>query len=122
MPVSYSFNGRVFRLDCIAEYENEELRHAYLTALEDPDFPPNAVFLMDVTKSSSLARRSSEDIAETAGFLGPMADKFGKRCAIVAPLDLYYGLMRMASVFGERFGVETAVFRTEEEALEWLGA
>ena len=70
MPVSYSFNGRVFRLDCIAEYTNEELRHAYETALKDPDFPPNAVFLMDVTHSKSLASRPSQDISETAGFLG----------------------------------------------------
>ena len=122
MPVSYSFDNRVFRLDCIADYTNEELRHAYVAALKDPDFPQNAVFLMDVTNSNSLAFRPSEDIADTAGFLGPKADKFGKRCAIVAPIDLYYGLMRMASVFGERFGVETEVFRTEEEALEWLRA
>jgi|GEM_PF-6496605 len=122
MPVSYSFNGRIFRLDCIAEYTNEELRHAYETALEDPNFPPNAVFLMDVTHSESLASRHPQDIIETAEFLGPKADKFGKRCAIVAPIDLYYGLMRMASVFGEGFGVETEVFRTEEEALDWLGA
>ena len=121
MPVSYSFNGRVFRLDCMGEYTNEELRHAYEAALEDPNFPPRAVFLLDVTHSKSLASRPSQDIKETAGFLGPRADMFGKRCAIVAPIDLYYGLMRMASVFGEEFGVETVVFRTEEAALEWLG-
>ena len=121
MPVSYAFNGRVFRLNCIGEYTNEELRNAYVAALEDPEFPPSAVFLMDVTRSKSLARRPPQDIRDTAGFLGPRASKFGKRCAIVAPIDLYYGLMRMASVFGEEFGVETVVFRTEEEALEWLG-
>ncbi len=121
MPVSYSFHGRLFRLDCVGEYTSEELRYAYEAGLNDSDFPLNAVFLMDVTHSKSLANRPPQEIDETAEFLGPKADKFGKRCAIVAPVDLYYGLMRMASVFGERFGVETEVFRTEEQALEWLG-
>ena len=120
MPVSYSFHGRVFRLDCVAEYTSEELRRTYAAALDDPNFPPNAVFLLDVTRSESLVGRSSEDIRETAGVLGPRAGKFGKRCAIVASKDVYYGLMRMAGAFGEAFGVATAVFRTEKEALEWL--
>lgn len=121
MPVTYSFGGRVFRLDCMAEYTSQELWGAYETALEDPTFPKNAVFLMDVTYSKSLAGRPPENISATAEFLGPRAERFGKRCAIVAPSDLYFGLMRMAAVYGERFGVETGVFRTEDEALEWLG-
>ena len=120
MPVSYSFNDRIFRLDCVGEYSSEDLRHAYEAALKDPGFPNNAVFLMDVTYSKSLAERPPQEIDETSKFLGSKAEKFGKRCAIVAPFDLYYGLMRMASAFGERYGVETEVFRTEDKALEWL--
>lgn len=120
MPVTYSFDDRIFRLDCIGEYSNEELRQNYNAALNDPAFPENALFLMDVTHSTSLAARPTQDIKETSSFLGPRADKFGKRCAIIALEDLYFGLMRMAGAFGETFGVETAVFRTEAEALQWL--
>ena len=122
MSVSYSFRGQVLRIDCIGEYTNDELRGAYEAAILDPACPPNAVFLLDVTHSKSLANRPTEDIRETAYYWGSQSDVFGRRCAIVAPMDLYYGLMRMASLYAEELGVETAVFRSEEEALEWLGA
>ena len=122
MSVSYSFDGRVLRINCIGKYTNDELREAFDAALRDPAFPPTPVFLLDVTLSESLANRPSEDIRETAYFGGLRADVFGRQCAIVAPEDLYYGLMRMASLYAEEFGVDTAVFRTEEEALQWLGA
>jgi len=120
MPVSYSFNGRIIRLDCIGEYTSDDVRGAYAAALQDPACPPNTVFLLDVTHSTSLANRPSEDIRETAYFWGSQPDMIDTRCAIIAPIDLYYGLMRMASMIVEEYGVKTEVFRTEEEALKWL--
>jgi hypothetical protein len=42
--------------------------------------------------------------------------------AIVAPRDLYYGLVRMFSFLSRDTMIETQAFRTLEEALEWVGA
>ena len=120
MPVSYRFDGDLFRMDFEGEYTIEELMQTYATALRDPAFPQSARFLMDVTGSSSLATRSADDIQAVADFLGPRASRFGSRCAICAPKPVQFGLMRMAQVFGERHGVETSVFASLDQALAWL--
>lgn len=42
------------------------------------------------------------------------------KTAVVTPDDLSFGLARMHDVFREQEGVESRVFRTEREALNWL--
>ena len=41
--------------------------------------------------------------------------------AIVATGDLHFGLLRMYSVYREDGDTELAVFRSDTEAMEWLG-
>jgi hypothetical protein len=94
---------------------------AFAKALEDPRFPDSAAFLLDVTRSESLSTRPTDDLRSITEFMGRRAGKIGKRCAILATTDLHYGLMRMAGVFAEEYGVEVKVFRRLEEALDWLG-
>ncbi len=45
--------------------------------------------------------------------------KFGA-CAIVAPRDAMFGMMRMFEVFAQKSFRATAVFRTLAEAEAWL--
>jgi len=122
MPVRYSFDGRVFRLDCVGTYTVDALKKAYESALEDPAFPTEAVLLMDVRRSEALGTQTSEEIRSIAQVLAPRAHRYGRRCAIIAPTGLLYGLMRMAGAYGERFGIETMVFQpeAEAEASAWL--
>ena len=121
MPVRYEFEGQLFRMSFEGSYSTDEVLEAYTAALADPAFPSDARFLMDVTRSTSLAKRTSEDIQRVADFLGPQAGRIGSRCAIYAAEPIHFGLMRMAQVFGETHGVETAVFYEVAPALEWLG-
>ena len=48
--------------------------------------------------------------------------KSGEKTAIVAPQDMEYGMMRMFEIFAENesFEMELRVFRTIEEAKQWL--
>jgi hypothetical protein len=45
-----------------------------------------------------------------------------RRFAVVVETDLAFGLVRMFGVFREQEGIAQSVFRTLEEALEWLKA
>lgn len=121
MPVSYSFQGRLLRLDCVGTYSPDELKRKYAEALEDPAFPERAVFLLDVTRSESLTTRPVDELRDIARFVEPWAAKHGNKCAILAQDDLHFGLMNMAAIFAEGVGLETQVFRTLGHALEWLG-
>jgi hypothetical protein len=122
MPVHYTLDGTLFRMDFEGSYTTEEVKQVFAAALEDPAFPEDARLLMDVTQSTSLASRPAEEIQGVADFLGPRAARVGNRCAIYAREPVKFGLMRMAQVFGETHGVETSVFSELEPALEWLGA
>lgn len=121
MPVEYSFDGRLFRLDCIGRYSTSDLTKTYLAAINDPSFPSDAAFFVDVTRSKSLQRIDPTEIRKSVNYIGPRWAQFGKRCAILAPTDLYYSLMQIASGFAEFFNLEVEVFRNEDEALSWLG-
>jgi hypothetical protein len=64
MPVSYHFAGRLFRLACVGEYTVSELKKAHDDALEDPRFPEDARFLIDVSQAASLVTRRADEIRD----------------------------------------------------------
>ena len=88
--------------------------------VETDDDREHAVFVFDVSRSESLPQRTSAQIIDVARYLGPHAEKIGRRCAVVASDDVHYGLSRMGSAYCEEVGVETRVFRVMADALEWL--
>lgn len=120
MGVSYAFEGKVFRMDAEGVYPSQELIDTFDRALADPRFPRDARFLLDVTRSESLADRTVDELRKVVDHFGSRAGRVGRRCALVAESAVHYGLMRMAAAFSEGYGVETRVFRTKEEAVEWL--
>jgi len=91
-------------------------------ALSDERCPPDVLVIMDVTKSSSLSQRSPADLRYMANYLASVSYRFGSRMAIVADQDLHYGMMRMAEVYSETSGWTAKVFRSRDDALEWLMA
>jgi len=44
----------------------------------------------------------------------------GERCAFVSPMDLSYASSRVHQALVDGTGLDTAVFRSIEDALEWL--
>ena len=101
-------------------YSPADIRQKLEEALADPCCGQLHGMLFDLTESTSLHERTPADIQEMARFLAGHSDRFGERLAMVAPTDLAYGLMRMGGVTAEALGAEPKVFRTADEALQWL--
>ncbi|NKB33737.1 MAG: hypothetical protein GKR91_11625 [Pseudomonadales bacterium] len=120
MAVSYSFEKSFFILCGVDEYTTVDLKEKLEDAIADPQFPDDAMFILDVTASKSLSERSNPDVEDMAAFLSSRSDRYGNSCAIVAKRPLHYGLMRMGSAIAEFHGMRTAVFETLEEAKTWF--
>ena len=84
------------------------------------DDEPALGLLLDLTDSESFRGRSTDGLRAVAQFLSTRRDRFSRRLATVGGSDLAYGLLRMATVFATDKGIESAAFRTREEALAWL--
>ena len=120
MPVSYSLNSELLQLTAAGQYEPMDIPRQLVAALDDPACPSSVALLLDVRESGVLSDRTSAQIRDVSVFLEPYAERIGRRCAVVASRDVHFELARMGAVFCEDVGVEANVFRTMEEAVEWL--
>jgi hypothetical protein len=120
VPVSYRFEGRIFRLTNVGESTVDELIATFEAALDDPDFPDRAILLWDIRESTSLEERSTDELRRITSALGPKAHRHSNTSALLVSSDLYYGLMRMATAYGDEFESNSKLFRDEAEALEWI--
>ena len=81
--------------------------------------------IMDMTDVVEIAAPSSQRVRDLAAVSAGMDTRTGTaKFAIVAPGDLAYGLGRMFQSYrelDERSTKQVAVFRTMEEAREWIG-
>ena len=121
MPVTYAWGGALLRMNLVGTYEPEDILREFVTALADMSGAEKVALLVDTTKSEVLGTRTPGQIRLVAQALAPYSERIGGRCAVVATEDIHFGLSRMGSVYSESVGVETEVFRTEDEALAWLG-
>ena len=120
MPVTYCIQENLFVLECHGTYTTAELRCSFEEALADKGFPVDANFVLNVGESESLAERTISELRQMAFFFGVHCEKFNNCCAIVATDSLHYGLMRMASVFAQTYGMKTSVFKNMDEAQSWF--
>jgi len=105
----------------VGTYEPDDIIRQLEEALTEAPPLEKIALLVDTTRSEVLGTRSPSQIRHVAQALAPYAERIGGRCAIVAREDIHFGLSRMGSVYSESVGVETEVFRTDDEALAWLG-
>ena len=122
MPVRYKFSGNLFRVNLEDTYTIDEMMNTFMEALNDPLFPENARFLMDVRQSSVLAERTYQDIGTVANFFAKHSDRVGRCCAIVADQKVHYGLSRMGATLAEFKGARVEVFKNISEAILWLNS
>jgi hypothetical protein len=120
MPVTFEIEDGVIALRMIGVYVPADIHVALLEGLKDPRAPGAGGLLFDVTRSTSLNVRSSDEIAAMGYFLARQSDAFGRRIALVGFDDFPFGMMRMGKVTLERQGVTTEVFRNDKSAREWL--
>jgi hypothetical protein len=122
MPVRYTFSGNLFRVNLEDTYTLDEMMNTFMDALNDPLFPENARFLLDVRQSSVLSERTYQDIRSVANFFAKQSDRVGGCCAIVADQKVHYGLSRMGATLAEIKGARVEVFKDISEAILWLGS
>jgi len=120
MPVKYTIEEGLLILEMSGMYETQDVIQTFLAAMKDPACPHEVGFMLDVTQSESLAARPAGDIRQTAEFVGPYAQRIRSRVAVVASKDVHFGLSQMGAVYSRGVGVDAKVFRTREEAAEWL--
>ena len=121
MPVVHAWQGTLLRMSFVGTYEPDDIIRQLEEALTEAPPLEKIALLVDTTRSEVLGTRSPSQIRHVAQALAPYAERIGGRCAIVAREDIHFGLSRMGSVYSESVGVETEVFRTDDEALAWLG-
>lgn len=95
----------------------DEMRSHMSTVSSHPDIHPDFSHLFDLREAKNINFNTNEvkQLAEFSYF-----DDSSKR-AIVASSDLYYGMARMYEIFKESSSANIRVFRTYEEAKEWIG-
>jgi hypothetical protein len=93
-----------------------ELRDFTSRLHADSRFDPDYRSLTDLSAATGVSVTEAE-LKATAWM--PLFSA-GARRAIVAPSDLTYGMGRMYAMHAERFDGNVRVFRTVEEAEDWL--
>jgi hypothetical protein len=122
MPVTYTLEDGLLILEPTGTYATQEVVQTFLAALKDPACPREIGFVLDVTQSESLASRPAGEIRMVAEMLGPYAQRVRSKVAVIATKDVHFGLSQMGAVYTRGVGVDARVFRSREEAIEWLRA
>jgi hypothetical protein len=123
MPVLYEIdraNGLI-RTRCVGNVQFPEIVAHFETLVNDPDCPERLDVLLDLTQQTTLP--DSEKLRGVTHEIAKIRDRVRfDACAIVAPTDALFGLLRMFEVFAQEQFRATRVFRTEDEAEQWLMA
>ncbi len=121
MPVVYRIDGtqKIIYTSCTGEVKMNEIVDHFRELVHDPACPERLNVLLDLTAAKNFP---------TTDQLERISDEIGKSrarvqfdaCAIVAPTDLMFGLMRMFEVFTEGKFIKTRTFRDVSKAQRWL--
>jgi hypothetical protein len=121
MPVIYTIDGKekVIRTRCIGNVTFAEVVGHFQVLQQDPDCPPRLDVLLDLSASTSLPQSSQlETVSREIGKLRERV-RFD-HCAVIAPREALFGMMRMFEVLAQPYFRATCVFREAAEAETWL--
>ena len=78
--------------------------------------------IIDFTAITMAASGGFDEMRKVSGYVDRIQHmRSGARWALVAPADVAFGLARMFEILTADMQVEVMAFRSEEEALAWLG-
>lgn len=98
----------------------DEIQSFFDEAVKLPGFRPNLKAIADCRKATT--RMTGKEIQKLASYAQKTDPLWGdSKWAILASSDLVYGLSRMYSALTTDYDVQTHVFRTVDEAKDWLG-
>jgi len=103
-----------------SEVSYEEVRNVLDEAVQLPGFRPHLKAIIDFRNATTHA--TGTDVHKLALYAQNTDLAWGDtKWAVIAPSDLIYGLSRMYSALTSGYEVTTRVFRSAEEADDWLG-
>lgn len=121
MSVTYSVNAdrRMIRTTCSGALTLAEVIEHFRSLSANPSCSGHLDVLLDLSETDTMpeSRQFGAVKAELARIRHKV--QFGA-CAIVATRDALFGMMRMFEVLAENYFCTTRVFRTIDEAEEWL--
>jgi hypothetical protein len=125
MPIEYQIDHsrRVVFAKGVGAFTSEEL-FAYQREVWSRPEVAGYNELADISEVETVVHPVSDQIRKLADLSASMDVSSTSKFAIVAPYALAFGLGRMYEIYremNERSTKEVRVFRTREEALEWLG-
>lgn len=98
----------------------EEIREVFDEWVRLPGFLPHLKALIDFRQATTQV--SGDEVQKLAAYAHQTDALWGDtKWAVLAPSDVIYGLSRMYSALTVDYDVKTHVFRTPEEANDWLG-
>jgi hypothetical protein len=101
------------------ELDERQIRQAYAEVLSDPAFRPGCQILVDDHATSFDP--SIDDAQRLVDYFASLGDAVS-HFAITVGTDVHFGIGRMVEVYCESRGVNLRIFRTVEEAADWLDA
>jgi hypothetical protein len=105
----------------VGEISVQDLIEHQKRLIEDPDFVTGFNTLTDFTHARPAASVNYDKVNFSRDFVESIQNIRGEcKWAFIAPSDVTYGICRMFQILSEDLIIETRVFRTEDEAKEWL--
>jgi len=121
MPVTYKIDAkeRIIRTQCIGNVTLDEVINHFRALQQDPDCPPRLDVLLDLSATDSLP--DSHQLETVSHEIGKLRGQVRfDLCAVIAPRDALFGMMRMFEVMTQPYFRATCVFRAAAEAEAWL--
>ena len=121
MPVTYAIDvpRAIIRTRCTGQTLLAEVLNHFSELAQDPACPERLSVLLDLSQMSGLPQSSQLHLVADAIRAVNHRVQFDA-CAIIAPQDAVFGMLRMFSVFDEHYFNSISVFRTAKEAESWL--
>jgi len=121
LPVTYSIDRvrRLIRTTCSGPVTSKEVIEHFQLLRQDPLYIQGLDVLLSVS-DSDLVPESSDLERVVAGLRAFQGEAPFRLCAIVAPSDTMFGMMRMFEVFAARYFRAIRVFRDLNAAETWL--
>lgn len=106
----------------IGMVSDEEFLTRYEACFEDPRFDNSFDLLVDLRETNSSPRGTTV-LSRLADYMRQKYENVERepKAAVLAPELLSFGLARMFEVFSEDVTIDFRVFRTIDEAVDWLG-
>ncbi len=121
MPIHYRIDREIKRIltRCTGETTLKEVLGHFEELEVDPDCPPHADVLLDLSEIENLPNVGQ--IRAAAERAGDASKKVGfGACAIVVGSEAWFGMARVFEAFTERYFARSSVFRSREAAETWL--